>query len=264
MGTRDPRIDAYIAKAQPFARPILERLRELVHTVCPTVEETIKWGFPHFQYNGMLCSMASFKAHAVFGFWRGKVVVGEAYAHNAMGDYGRFTSVADLPSSRVLTAHLRKAMALNDAGAKTSTAMRPARAAKAELAMPEALQVALDADPAARLRFDAFPPSHRREYIEWIVDAKREETRARRVAQAVEWIAQGKGRNWKYDAPTAAARPQSAPKARPPMSKAKTGTKTAAGTARLAVGTRKAAPASAARKKPAHTTAARGSGGRGR
>lgn len=195
---RDPRIDAYIARQADFARPILEHLRSAVHAACPEAEETLKWSMPHFLYKGqMLAGMAAFKAHATFGFWRAKEVLGETGAErDAMGQFGRLTSVADLPPADVLQALIRKAMALTDSGTRPA---RPKAAPKPELATPADLDSALSANPAARATFDGFPPSCRREYVQWVVEAKRPETRDKRIAQAVEWMAEGKRRNWKYE-----------------------------------------------------------------
>jgi uncharacterized protein YdeI (YjbR/CyaY-like superfamily) len=194
----DPRIDAYLARQADFARPILEHLRSAVHAACPEAEETLKWSMPHFLYKGqMLAGMAAFKAHATFGFWRAKEVLGETGAErDAMGQFGRLTSVADLPPEDVLRALIGRAMALTDAGARPA---RPKAAPKPELETPPELDTALSANPAARVTFVGFPPSCRREYVEWVVEAKRPETRAKRIAQAVEWMAEGKRRNWKYE-----------------------------------------------------------------
>ena len=175
MGTRDPRVDAYIGKAPDFARPILEHLRDVVHAACPQVEEDIKWGAPHFLHHGMLASMAAFKAHACFGFWRGKELFPDGGAGGAMGDFGRVTSVGDLPSKKALTALVRRATA-------------PAAAFAA----------ALKDSRKAAIVFAAFTPGQQREYVDWIDGAKREATRERRIAQAIEWIAEGKTHNWKY------------------------------------------------------------------
>ena len=195
MGTRDPRVDAYIEKSADFARPILKHLRKIVHTACPEVEETMKWSFPHFDYKGeMMCSMASFKSHCAFGFWKASLVLGDKVADGGMGHLGRITSLEDLPADRTLASYVRKAAKLNDEGAKVVRARR----AKPELEVPEDLTRALKKNKKALTAFEAFPPSHRREYVEWIVDAKGEETRKRRLASAVEWIAEGKSRNWKY------------------------------------------------------------------
>ena len=199
MAVRDPRIDAYIAASAPFAQPILARLREVVHAACPAVEETIKWGFPHFMYHGILCSMAAFKRHAVFGFWKGELIegIGAAGAHgDAMGQYGRLTSIADLPSRRQLVAQVRQAMQLNEAGTPVPSRVR--KSPRPAPPVPAGLAAALRGDAKARATFEGFSPSHRREYCEWIAEAKREETRARRVAEAVGWLREGKPRNWKH------------------------------------------------------------------
>jgi uncharacterized protein YdeI (YjbR/CyaY-like superfamily) len=199
MGTRDPRVDAYIAKSADFAKPILTHLRQVVHETCPDVVEEMKWSSPHFTYKGMLCAMAAFKAHAIFGFWKGSLIKGISPNRNnggeAMGNYGKLTSVKDLPSRRELAGFIREAMRLNDEGiaaSKQKKATKPAAKVPAELAR------ALAKNRKAAAQFESFSPSHRREYIEWIVEAKREETKAKRVAQTVEWLAEGKSRNWKY------------------------------------------------------------------
>ena len=200
MAIRDPRIDAYIAKQKDFAKPVLTHLRDVVHSACPGVEETMKWSAPHFDYKGqMMCSMAAFKEHAAFGFWKGSLIKG--LGHNsanggaAAGNLGRLASVKDLPSRKELTGFIKAAMKLNDEGVVVS---RPKGAAKPEAKIPPELASALAKNKKAKAAFDAFPPGHRREYVEWITEAKREETKAKRVAQAVEWIAEGKSRNWKY------------------------------------------------------------------
>lgn len=197
MPTIDPRVDAYIANAQPFARPILERLRALVHETCPEVEETIKWSSPFFLYRGLFCHMAAFRQHCAFGFWKWKQVVGADGDDGAMGEFGRLATLSDLPPKKVLTGYLRKAMALNEAGVPAATHGRHA-SRKPPLDVPADLAAALQRDAKARATFDAFSPSHRREYVEWIVEARREETRAKRLATTLEWLAEGKPRNWKY------------------------------------------------------------------
>jgi uncharacterized protein YdeI (YjbR/CyaY-like superfamily) len=196
MGTRDPKVDAYIRNAAPFAQPILTHIRETVHGACPEVEEAIKWSFPHFLYKGMLCSMASFKQHAAFGFWKGPLVTGGPRSAEAMGHFGRITKVSDLPSKRMLSGLIKKAATLNDQGVKQP---RPPKRAAPPVKVPAALTAALAASTKARAGFDALSPSHRREYVEWITEARTTETRARRVAQAIEWMADGKSRNWKYE-----------------------------------------------------------------
>ena len=196
MAKTDPRIDDYIARQAEFARPILEHLRVAVHSACPEAEETIKWGMPHFTHKGgILAGMAAFKAHATFGFWQRSGERGAESKPGAMGDFGRLTSLADLPDEGELRALIHKNMALIDAGAKTVRN----KTAKPPLEMPEDLAAALTANPAAQATYDGFPPSCRREYLEWVTEAKRPETRAKRIAQAVEQMAQGKKRNWKYE-----------------------------------------------------------------
>lgn len=196
MPTTDPRIDAYIAKAAPFAQPILVHLRALVHATCPDVEESIKWGAPFFLYRGLFCHMAAFKQHCAFGFWKWKPVVGEDASEDAMGQFGRIQTLADLPPEKTIVAYLRKAMALNEAGVPAATRARKTPRPEAEV--PDDLAAALKKHAKARRAFEAFGPSHRRDYIEWIVEAKREETRAKRLATTLEWLAEGKPRNWKY------------------------------------------------------------------
>ena len=196
MPSTDARIDAYIAGKPEFARPILRHLRAAVHRGCPDVEETLRWSMPSFTYKGqILCQMAAFRAHATFGFWRGKQIADSGDKPPAMGQFGRITSIADLPRDKELDAMMRKAVTLIDSGEKSP---RPVKHARAEIAMPADLAEALARSPAAQATYDAFPPSCRREYLEWVIEAKRPETRAKRVAQAVEWMAEGKRRNWKY------------------------------------------------------------------
>jgi len=198
MGTRDARVDAYIAKSADFAKPILTHLREVVHAACPEVEETMKWSFPHFMYDGMLCSMASFKQHCAFGFWKGALVFdGEARDKDAMGHFGRITALSDLPPKRELAGYVKKAMALNDAGVKAPT--RTKVALKREVVVPDDFMAALRKNKKALATFEGFSPSHKREYVEWVTGAKREETRARRLQTAVEQMAEGKTQNWKYE-----------------------------------------------------------------
>ncbi|HEX9955095.1 MAG TPA: YdeI/OmpD-associated family protein [Allosphingosinicella sp.] len=197
MSSTDPRIDAYIAARADFARPILEHIRRVVRQAAPEAEETIKWGMPHFTVGGrILAGMAAFKGHATFGLWRGKDVLGETGTEReAMGQFGRIASIADLPPEGELKAIVRAAA---DAAAR-GRAPKPKAAPKPDAPVPDELLAALAEHPAAKTTFDAFPPSCRREYSEWIAEAKRPETRARRVAQAVEWLSEGKRRNWKYE-----------------------------------------------------------------
>jgi uncharacterized protein YdeI (YjbR/CyaY-like superfamily) len=196
MGKRDKRVDAYIAKSPGFAKPILTHLREVVHEACPEVEETMKWSVPHFMYQGMLCSMASFKEHCAFGFWKGALVVeSDGKSDEAAGHFGRLTKVSDLPPKKVLVGYVKKAMELNESG--TALPRKPKRASK-DVAAPDYLLAALKTNKKALGTFEGFSPSQRREYVEWITEAKSEETRQRRLEQAVEWMAEGKPRHWKY------------------------------------------------------------------
>jgi uncharacterized protein YdeI (YjbR/CyaY-like superfamily) len=194
---RDERIDAYIARQADFARPILEHLRAAVHDACPDSEETLKWSAPAFLYKGkQLAMMAGFKEHATFSFWGGSLVVGEEEARDgAMGQFGRLTSVADLPPPEALAELIRKAMALTDAGVKPQRS----KSVKEPLDVPDDLRAALDGNAAAAAIFDGFGPGARREYVEWITTAKQPATREKRLAQTVEWLAEGKKRNWKYE-----------------------------------------------------------------
>jgi uncharacterized protein YdeI (YjbR/CyaY-like superfamily) len=197
MATIDPRVDAYIARSADFAQPILAHLRAVVHAACPEVEEDIKWGFPHFMYKGMMCSMASFKGHCSFGFWKAELLMADEARREAMGDFGRIASLADLPPKKVLSAYVKQAMKLNDDG--VAAPARAKAAAPRELVIPAELAAALKKAPAAREHFDGFSPSKQRDYAEWIAEAKTEATRERRLAQALDWIAEGKPRNWKYE-----------------------------------------------------------------
>lgn len=196
MGTRNPKVDAYIAKSAEFARPILEHLREIVHAACPEVEEEIKWSSPHFMYRGILCGMAAFKQHCAFGFWKAALVVPDDRNDEAMGNFGCIATVKDLPPRRTIEGYIKKAMKLNEDDVKPA---RPKSGApKPPVELPDDLAAALKKNKKAAATYEAFSPSARREYVEWITEAKREETRAKRLAQAVEWMGEGKQRNWKY------------------------------------------------------------------
>lgn len=193
----DPRIDDYIQSAAAFAQPMLVHIRDTVHQACPQVEETIKWGMPTFMHaGGILCGMAAFKKHVSFGYWKHALVVGDGSAQEGMGSYGKMASLKDLPPKKTLLAHIRKAAKLNEDGVK-APAQR--KSAKPFPQAPDDLVAALRKNKAAQATYEAFPPSCKREYVEWITEAKREETRAKRLAQAVEWMAEGKRRNWKYE-----------------------------------------------------------------
>jgi len=200
MGTKDKRVDAYIAKSGDFAQPILKHLRQVVHKACPEAEETIKWGMPSFTYHGILCIMASFKAHCAFVIWKFERMPDKFKAltqieRTAMGHLGRITSKKDLPSDKLLTSLLKEAMKLNAAGVKS--APKP-KAAKEKLVVPDYMLAALRRNKKALVTFEAFSESHKREYVEWIIEAKTAATRERRLETTIEWLTEGKARNWKY------------------------------------------------------------------
>lgn len=197
MVTTDPRVDAYLASVPDFARPILAELRQRVHDACPQVVETIKWRVPSFECRGLLAGMAAFKAYCTFSFWK------ETLLQQAGGDIaatvarcGRLFAVGDLPSRAAFTKALRRAVACNETGVplpRKTPKPRPA------IAVPREFAKALARAKVAQRHFAAFAPSHQREYLEWITDAKREETRGRRIEQAIEWLSEGKHRSWKYE-----------------------------------------------------------------
>jgi uncharacterized protein YdeI (YjbR/CyaY-like superfamily) len=188
-------VDDYIERSAPFARSILNHLRKVVHTACPEVEETVRWSSPTFLYHGMMCGMASFKSHCTFGFWKGSLVLGDnGRSADAMGNFGRIERISDLPSAKQLSGYVKKAMELNVEGVKVVRRTSPRK----PLPVPPDLAAALGKNKKARAAFDAFPPSHQREYVEWVTEAKRDDTRRRRLETAIELIAEGKPRHWKY------------------------------------------------------------------
>lgn len=198
MASKDPRIDAYIAKSADFAKPILKHLRKIVHAGCPNVEETLKWSRPHFDYKGVMCGMAGFKEHCVFGFWKEALILdaGQTAEKTAMGGFGCIKSLADLPSEKTLVGYVKKAATLNDAGIKAPGRTKPKK--REPLEVPHYFAAALKKNAKARKTFENFPPSKRREYLEWVTEAKREETRRERLATSIQWLAEGKARHWKY------------------------------------------------------------------
>ena len=198
MSTTDPRVDAYIAAAAPFARPLLAHLRGVVHAGCPDAVETIKWGMPFFMHRGRpLANFAAFQQHCGFGFWRARGAAETDQGDEAMGQFGRITALTDLPPKRELVRLVREAVARIDAQAAVPrTPQRRVAAVPPEV--PPELAAALARNAAARRTFEAFPPSRQRDYTEWIAEAKRDETRAKRLAQALEWLAEGKPRHWKH------------------------------------------------------------------
>ncbi|MEP6712505.1 MAG: YdeI/OmpD-associated family protein [Ferruginibacter sp.] len=202
MGTKEKIIDNYIAKSANFAQPILNHIRELVHTACPEVEEKMKWSFPHFDYKGeMMCSMAAFKQHAVFGFWKAALMkdvtlLEKARSEESMGHFGRITSLKDLSSDKKMIAYIKEAMKLNDLGVKLPS--KPKSIEKKEVEVPDYFTKALAKNKKALQVFEAFPHSHQKEYLEWITSAKTEETRVKRMTSAIETMTEGKNLNWKY------------------------------------------------------------------
>jgi uncharacterized protein YdeI (YjbR/CyaY-like superfamily) len=202
MGEKDKRIDAYIANSAPFAKPILKHLRRLVHDSCQGVQETIKWGFPHFDYAGeILCSMASFKKHCSFGFWKASLLkdpqgVLKLIGKTSMGSFGQITSLDDLPEDEIIKSYIKEAAKLNEDRIKLPQKQKVEK--KVNLPVPKDLISALKSKGAAWKTFENFSASNRREYVEWILDAKSSATRQRRIETAVEWMTEGKVRNWKY------------------------------------------------------------------
>jgi uncharacterized protein YdeI (YjbR/CyaY-like superfamily) len=189
MKNTSPDVDRYIANAVPFAQPILEKIRKAFHKADPRIREVMKWSFPHFEHDGIVGSMAAFKQHVAWGFWKAQLMGGQETQRT------KVTSVKDLPSEKVMVDAIREAVRLNEEGVKVERAPRVERG---EAAVPPELAAALKKTPAAKKAFDGFSPSHRREYVEWITEAKAEATRQKRIAQTVEWLSEGKVRNWKY------------------------------------------------------------------
>ena len=198
MGTRDKRVDAYITKSAGFAKPVLRYLRESVHKGCPGVQETMKWSFPHFDYHGIMCSMAAFKGHCAFTFWKAPLLKSAALQkvnREAMGNFGRITTIKDLPPRSSLVALVRQAAQLNEGGVKMR---RAAPGSKGAVKVPTYMMKALNKNARALRTFRSFTPGAKREYVEWVAEARTQETRARRLATAVQWLSEGKQRNWKY------------------------------------------------------------------
>src|SRR5471032_275085 len=192
MSKKDPRVDAYIAKAADFAKPVLIRIRKLVHAACPDVTETIKWNSPFYERKGILVCTPAFKQHSALIFWKGRLIFGTG---DQRKKFRRITSLSDLPGDKILTGYIKQAVALNEAGVKTPRT-KPKTAKK--VAVPDYFLAALKKNKKALLTFENFSPSCKREYVEWIVEAKREETRVKRLKTAIEWLAAGKKQNWKY------------------------------------------------------------------
>jgi uncharacterized protein YdeI (YjbR/CyaY-like superfamily) len=201
MGTRTALLDAYVAKAPEYARPIIAKIRDAFHAGCPELEEKIKWGHASFEYKGMLGGMAVFKKHVTFGFWKSRLMddFDNLFTRGArsspMG--ARVESLADLPPKKVLVAYVREAKRLNDEGIKEPVRAKPKRSPNVDV--PPDLTAALKKNAKAKKAFEGFSPSHQREYVEWLTEAKRDETRAKRLTTTLEWLEEGKHRNWKYE-----------------------------------------------------------------
>src|SRR5688500_6157076 len=190
MPSRDPRIDEYIDAAADFARPIMKHMRKLVHQASPDIEETVKWGFPHFDHKGILCSMAAFKNHCRFNFWKASLMkdpknIMYQMENASMGGFDKITSLSDLPSDKVFLDYIREAISLNEEGVKL--AAKPKAPVKKSVSIPEDLSSALTKNKKAKTIFEAFSPSHKSEYVEWIEEAKTEATREKRILTAIEW-----------------------------------------------------------------------------
>lgn len=201
MPISEKRVDAYISKANPFAQPILKHLRTLVHKAIPDIEEKIKWGFPNFDYKGPICSMASFKEHMAFGFWKATIMKDPDKIldkNEAMGQLGRIKSLKDLPSDKILTKYIKEAVRLNEEGIKLP-AMTKTGKPKPPIEVPDYFMKLLTKNKKALETFENFSPSHKREYVEWITEAKTEPTREKRLTAAIEMMSEGKSRNWKYE-----------------------------------------------------------------
>jgi hypothetical protein len=199
MPNKDPRIDAYIEKSADFAKPIMTHLRRLIHKASPKITENIKWSMPAFEYKGLVCGFAAFKQHCTFGFWKQSLLEKGAFSSEktAMGSFGRITSKKDLPPDDVIIKLVQQAVELNEKGIKVEK--KKPSAAKKELVVPEYLTAALKKNKAAQKTFEAFPYSCKKEYVEWITEAKTEPTREKRLATTIEWLSEGKRRNWKYE-----------------------------------------------------------------
>jgi uncharacterized protein YdeI (YjbR/CyaY-like superfamily) len=203
MAKFDDRIDDYIAKSAEFAKPILKHLRELVHRASPDITETMKWSAPFFEYNGVLCFMMAFKQHAGFGFWKADrlpdlhgIILDEGNA----GSIGKLTSLDDIPDDDILIWYIRQAIALKDTPKTAKPAVKKAapKSATIDLATPDYLAELLNQTQEAKIYFENFSPSQKKEYITWFEDAKSEATRNKRLQEGLEWIKEGKTRHWKY------------------------------------------------------------------
>jgi len=194
MATKEPGVDAYIQNAPAFAKPILIHLRALAHEACPQVEETLKWRMPHFSHKGILFGMAAFKQHCAVHFWKGSLILDDHRRSGGYGNLGKIVAISELPNKKTLLRYIKNAVALNEGGVR-----KPAvKTAKKKLVVPAYFRAALSRNKKAQATFDNFSYSHKKEYVNWITEAKREETRDKRIKTALQWLAQGKPQNWKY------------------------------------------------------------------
>jgi len=194
MATNEPGVDAYIQNAPAFAKPILIHLRALAHEACPQVKETLKWRMPHFSHKGILFGMAAFKQHCAVHFWKGSLILDDHRRSGGYGNLGKIVAVSELPNKKTLLRYIKNAVALNEGGVR-----KPAvKTAKKKLVVPAYFRAALSRNKKAQATFDNFSYSHKKEYVNWITEAKREETRDKRIKTALQWLAQGKPQNWKY------------------------------------------------------------------
>tara|TARA_Y100001935_G_C17097700_1_gene404391 strand:- start:113 stop:727 length:615 start_codon:yes stop_codon:yes gene_type:complete len=200
MNTSDPRIDKYIDKSADFAKPILIHLRNLIHEVCPDVKETLKWSFPHFEHKGIICSITSFKQHCAFSFWKAALMedpsgILRKGGSIAMGQFGKITKLSDLPKDEIIKELILQAIELNEKGIKLPV---KTNTEKKELEIPEYFLESITSNPKAAETFENFSYTNKKEYVEWVTEAKTEKTRLKRLNTAIEWMSEGKVRNWKY------------------------------------------------------------------
>jgi uncharacterized protein YdeI (YjbR/CyaY-like superfamily) len=199
--TRQSKFEAYADQLPDFAIPIFGHLRALVHATCPQVSEEVKWSIPHFVHGGEnLCIFAAYAKHCSFSFAKDSLMADPRLKSSAARPaakrfMGRLTTLSDLPPDDDLAAWIAEAMSLNDRGIKLPP--RQSDGSK-PVEVPQAFTDALAANPAAKAVFDTKSPSFRKEYNVWIGDAKTDATRQKRIGEALTWIAEGKGRFWKY------------------------------------------------------------------
>jgi uncharacterized protein YdeI (YjbR/CyaY-like superfamily) len=196
-----PAIDEYINKSEEFARPILLHLRKIIHLACPDVEETIKWSFPNFEYKGqILCSMASFKKHCSFGFWLGAEMedpenILNKVGNTNMGNFGKIINHNSLPDDNIIIKYIHEAMKLSESGTKKKTSKIKD---KKSLEIPVYIIEFIEKYPKAKVVFNNFSNSCKKEYVQWIEEAKQVSTKLKRLEKAVSMMEEGKEFNWQY------------------------------------------------------------------